>query len=230
MKKFVSLFAVLVLCASLVCPVYAAEFVPSISDKSAPELVEGNIIKDGEELPGLEEDCLLITPVSEAKESDEIPDAAEQMLLFVYNGLKDGSMSLPYDKVGVDGKNMVIKDLFDVTWLCSDHPDIVAPAGVHVELTFDLGVAKDAKVVAMTYKHDQWNPVVEVTNNGDGTVTAVFEDFCPVVFAVSTGADQTPSDTGDNADLTLWIVLMVVAGAALVTLAVFGRKFIGKAK
>lgn len=94
----------------------------------------------------------------------------------------DGSMTLPYEKVSDDivAGNMVVRDLFDVSWRCVDHPEAIAPTGVYVELTFDLGVEKDAQVVAMTYKDEQWNPVASVVNNGDGTVTCVFENFCPV--------------------------------------------------
>lgn len=238
MKKMIALVTVLVLCAIAVCPVLAAEFVPSISDKNAPEIVptideQGNpviaiVLENGETVDYVEEDCLVVTPVSGAKTSAEIPDAAEEMLLKVYEALANGSMQLPYEKLGdnIDPENMVIRDLFDASWLCGDHPEAVAPAGVHVQWTFDLGVGKDTKVYAMTYKHDQWNPIVDVVNNGDGTVTCTFEDFCPIAFVTEVGTDVPPSETGDAADVALWTALLAVSAVALVAVLVLRRKFV----
>lgn len=225
MKKLICMLTVVVLCIALACPVLADEFVPSISEKSAPELLSGKVVKDGQTVAELEEDCLLITPVSKANQSDKIPDDAKNMLLSVYAGLKDGTHKID----SVSSGDMVVRDLFDVTWLCSDHPEIVEPTGVHVELTFKLGVAKGEKIEVMTYKHGKWNAIVDVVNNGDGTVTCVFEDFCPVAFLVSADAEQGPSQTGDDAMLILWISLMAVAAAGLVVLAIVGRKFVKKA-
>lgn len=236
MKRLVSLFILLAMCAVLVCPVMAAEFVPSISDKGAPELVvtvdaDGNVVigqviyADGT-TSDIHEDCLVITPVSHAKKSDEIPEEAAELLLDVYKDLRKGDMEIPYGDLfaELDNKKMVIRDLFDVSWLCEEHPEIVAPAGVYVSLTFNLGVSKDTEVYVFTYKHDKWNNIVEVINNGDGTVTCVFEDFCPVAFAVPYGSDKPPAQTGDPADITLWIVLMSVSAVALAAVVVFSRR------
>ena len=105
MRRIVSLLAVLVLCISLACPVFAEEFVPSISDKNAPEIVPGKddegkpvigrILKDGKVIDYIYEGCLLITPVSQAKTSTLIPDDAEALLLDVYAKLNKGAMQLP---------------------------------------------------------------------------------------------------------------------------------------
>ena len=133
MKRGISLLVVLVFCLSLVCPVFADEFVPSITDKGAPEIVTikdnegkdaiGEIIDENGKVIGyLYEDCLVITPVSQAKTSTRIPDDAEELLLEVYDKLCDGSMSLPYEKfnANLDPAKMVIRDLFDVSWLCGE--------------------------------------------------------------------------------------------------------------
>lgn len=238
MRRIVTLLLVLVLCISLACPVFADEFVPSISDKNAPEIVPGKdpdgkptigrILKDGEVIDYIYEHCLVVTPVSQAKTSTLIPDAAEELLLDVYAKLNSGAMQLPYEKISskLDPKKMVIRDLFDASWLCEEHPEMVAPAGVTVELTFDLGIGKNTDVYVMTYKNNAWNPIVSVENNGDGTVTCVFEDFCPIAFAVQQGSSTPPSQTGDTADLTLWIALLAVSALGLVAVVVFRRKIV----
>lgn len=238
MRRIVTLLLVLVLCISLACPVFADEFVPSISDKNAPEIVPGKdpdgkptigrILKDGEVIDYIYEGCLVVTPVSQAKTSTLIPDAAEELLLDVYAKLNSGAMQLPYEKISskLDPKKMVIRDLFDASWLCEEHPEMVAPAGVTVEITFDLGVGKNTDVYVMTYKNNAWNPIVSVENNGDGTVTCVFEDFCPIAFAVQQGSSTPPSQTGDTADLTLWIALLAVSALGLVAVVVFRRKIV----
>lgn len=238
MKKIVSLVMMVALLAALACPALATEFVPSISDKGSPELVtsldeNGNVVigklvdENGNAVDDLHGDCLVITAVSRAKKSDEIPADAKEELLDVYSDLKGGDMEIPYATLfaGVtDADKLVVRDLFDVSWICSEHPDVVAPKGVYVSLTFKLGVSADTDVYVASYKNDTWNKIVSVTNNGDGTVTCVFEDFCPVAFIVPAGSDKPPVQTGDTADLTLWIVLMSVSAVALAAVVVFSRR------
>lgn len=230
MKRVVCLIAVMALCVALACPAFAAEddFVPSIPYKGAPDIVpvvdpEGNsvigIVTEKEEIIDYVEDhCLVVTPVAEAEKSELIPEDAKEQLLDLYDKLKDGTMEIPYEKHGkdLDKKDMVIRDLFDISWLCEDHPVIVAEDGVYLELIFDLGVDEDTDIYAMSYVDGEWIPVVELTNNGDGTVTVVFEDVGPVEFSVE--QKSPPAATGDQMDITLWMILMVVSAAALVVL------------
>ena len=64
-------------------------------------------------------------------------------------------------------------------------------------------------------------------NNGDGTLTCVFEDICPVVFCVEEDYHiGPPPKTGDEfgRKLPLWIALMVVSLIAIVVLVVLYRK------
>ena len=238
MKKLLCFVIVAIICVTAVFPAFAAdEFVPSISDKGSPVIVsvkdeEGNeylgkVIDENGEVSYFGDPCLVVTPLSEAKTSTLIPNASEEMLLFVYDELSNGNMNLPYEKVdpSIDPSKMVIRDLFDASWLCGEHPEIVAPTGVVVELTFDIGVSASTDVVVMTYKNDVWNPIVSVKNNGDGTVTCVFEDFCPIAFAVPTSEYREPVATGDTApDIMVWVAIMAAAAIAIVALLVFRRK------
>lgn len=244
MKKIMSLVLALTLLCSMVCVASAAQedFVASITYKPAPEIVpvgeeDGQVIigyiydENGNVIGKIYEDCLLVTPISQAATSDKIPDDAEALLIQVYNQLVAGSMTLPYEKVaGYNGETMVIRELVDATWLCEDStvktpcPDVVEPPKVVFQITFDLGVAAGTNVVVMTYKQSQWNPIVATKNNGDGTVTCTFEDLCPVAFAVPTKTVPTPG-TGDSSNPLLWGVLMGVSAVALVALVVvYSRK------
>ncbi len=236
MKKVISLITALLLCVSLASSVFAAEdtFVPSVPSKGAPTIVtvkdgEGKaaagIVKDasGATTGHLYDDCLLITSVAEANTSTKISADAKTALLSVYDQLNKGTMELPYAE-GIDADKMVIKDLFDVSWMCTEHPSVIASAGVTVELTFDIGVASTADVVVMTYKNGAWGEIVSVKNNGDGTITCVFEDFCPVAISIPTDANSGPSETGDNSDLVLWTVLLAASAAAVVVLVILRRR------
>lgn len=242
MKKLIALLTVFVLCAAMVLPAYAADgFTPSVTNKPAPEIVpvtdpDGKpaiaVVKDetGEIISYVYEECLVITPVAEAAASTLIPDAAEELLLDVYSKLLSGEMTLPYaEAFGLDASKMVIRDLFDVTFLCNsesavDHPTILEPKGVTIEIVFDLGVAADVDVYTMTYKNDAWNAVVSTTNNGDGTVTVVAEDFCPVSFSVETEDEpvKPPVQTGDDSgqQLMLWGGVALICLIAVVALTV----------
>ena len=229
MKKILSFIIVAIMCLTAVFPAFATGgvFVPSIEQKPNGQTGDILILENEEVIETVDGLCLVITPVSEAKTSTLIPDAAEEMLLDVYEKLSNGSMVLPYEKVdaSIDPSKMVIRDLFDASWLCEEHPVIVEPKGVVIEVTFNLGVAANTDVVVMTYKNGEWNPIVSVENNGDGTVTCVFEDFCPIAFAVPTSEYREPVETGDNApSVMVWVAVMAVAALAVVALLIFRRK------
>lgn len=244
MKRAIGLLLMLTLCISLSCPAFAAEnsFVPSITYKGEPEIVPtedeegkpviGIVREDGKKneeeealLSYVYQPCLVITPVAEAESSAAIPDEAAETLLYVYEELSSGRMKLPYDKAeNYKGETMVIRELLDASWLCGvgsdhDHPTQVAPEGVVLEITFDLGVQPEDKLIVMTYHDGEWEPIAEAINNGDGTVTCVFEHLCPVAISVAQGA---AANTGDSFSFMPWVVVMIAALAALVV--VFTRK------
>lgn len=223
MRRMICLLGVLLVCATLVCPALAADtFVPSVSYKDGPKVKSADL---GGTNVG---DCVVVTSIAEAEDkSTDITQDARDLLLDVYKKLSDGSMKPP-----VDG--YVIRELVDVSFKqtsCVEnaehtHEEELAKDGTTITIKFDLGVAKSTKVVVMTYTNGTWEEIESVTNNGDGTVTCVFEHFCPVAFCVEQGAEVPPSQTGDEAgqNMFLWIGLMVVSLAAIVVLVVLGRK------
>ena len=232
-----SVITILALLCSMICTVSAAQedFVASITYKDAPEIVAigtengqtiiGNVMDaQGDVIGKITDKCLVVTPIAKATTSPDIPDAAEEVLLDVYGDLVNGDMKLPYEKLAAyNGQNMVIRELLDVSWICTHdgehHANVVEPTGVTFSITFNLGVPAGVEVSVMTYKNDQWNPIVSSVNNGDGTVTCVFEHLCPVAFSVPTGSVPTPP-TGDAANPMLWGAMMAASAVVLVALVV----------
>lgn len=221
MKKFISMLAVLVLCLSVACPAFATNtFVPSIPNKDNPE-IKGPVElvdKDGKVIDTMDEGCLVITPVSEAETSEEIPDDSRKLLLEVYEKLLDGSMKLP------GGKNLVIRDLFDASLICTDgHKEQLAKDGILIRLPLGVDVPVGTELVVMAYVNGKWINAESVVNNGDGTVTCILEEICPVVIAVPESFNP-PSQTGDTSGIFIWVAVMAVSAVALVVLMIYRRK------
>lgn len=237
MKKFICFITAVMLCISLASFAFAAEveFVPSISYKGAPDIVEitddegnpaiGTIVDANGEITGyVPVDHLLITPLAEAETSTKIPADARDELLFVYDEMEKGNMKLPYGK-DVDASKMIVRDLYDVSWICNDgHKEMVAQPGITVTLTFNIGIPANTDVVVMTYINNTWSEIVSVKNNGDGTITCVFEDFCPVAISVPVPGQGGSSDTGDKSNIMLWAVLLGVSATAVVVLVALRRR------
>lgn len=236
MKRVLVFFAVIAMVLSMCLSASAAGFAPSVNNKPAPPVEDildgsgktalGSIIDNVGKIIGyLYEECLVITPVSEAETSDKIPEAAKNLLLDLYKKLTNGEMKLPYEKYDpqMNAGNMVIRDLFDISLLCKDHPEVLAQHGNKAVLTFDLSVGADVEVVTMVYVNGQWQPAVSTKNNGDGTVTCVFEDIGPVAFSVrSEDHADKPEQTGDISSMP-WMILGSCALLALVAVTVVYR-------
>lgn len=222
MKKGIIAIALLAICLSLICPAFAAEdtFVPSISYKDGPEIIEAKLETDDVEA------CLVVTSLKGAAEkSTDISQEARDLLVEVYEKLNSGEMKLP------TGEGFVIRELVDVSWKqvgCVEqehtHEEDLKKEGVTVTIALDMGVDANTDILVYAYRDGKWEPIESAKNNGDGTVTCVFEHFCPVAFAVreQTGGSQT----GDTArsSLVLWGVLMAVSMVAIVVLAVSRKK------
>ena len=244
MKKVICLLAALVMMLSIAMPAFAAEntFVPSIDYKPDPEIVpvqdeKGEdyigVIRDanGEILSYVGHGCILITPVAYIWDEEiEVSEPVRELLQYLYDALSSGDMTIPYDKheADLDPANMVIRDLFDVRWVCDEHREMVEKEGVVFEITFDMGVVADAQLYAMTYDEEtkEWTPVVELVNNGDGTVTCTFEHLCGVEFSMPVAAANAAVnvETVENGNATPWIVTLLAAAGAAVGVLVSKKK------
>ena len=252
MKKILSLVLVFVMLAVPFAVVASANFVPSIGYKPAPVIkyeeddegnkIIGHVVDPNGNILSIEyHDCLVITPVSEAKTSEKIPADAAELLLKVYDDLSADDMKLSTlsDKLndmvaedlgkGKDADDLVVKDLFDITVLCDELKEKLAPVGNTLTLTFEVSVAENVPVYVMTYKNDKWAPVVEAVNNKDGTITCTFEDFCPVAFLVPTsGGSNVKPEPGDTTNNVVWAIVMISAVALITVLLVVNRKSLKK--
>lgn len=234
MKNLIVLSLVLLLTLSILAPgVTAQEFVPSIGYKDSPEIIEDEdgiigIIRDenGEIIDYVPAECLWITHISNVYTCPTIPEHSRQTLIYVYTELSEGRMELPAEKLSPDLEpdELVIRELFDASWLCEDHPEILEPKGVTIEISFRVNIPADQTLYVMSYKHGEWNPIVFQRNNGDNTVTCIFEDFCPVAFIV--GEDQDAPATGHELDRStvVWLLMFGASSVALIAMVANRRK------
>lgn len=195
-------------------------FVPSIPYKDGPDIEEGEM--DGEDVG----DCLVITTITEAKEkTTDITQEARDLLLEVYEEIKNGDMELPLDE------DYVVRELVDVSWketTCVEpehgHKEWLEEEDTTLTVTFDLGVGPEEEVIVLVYINGEWVEAVSVINNGDGTVTVVFEDICPVAFCVEKryAPPQTGDETGNK--LYFFAALMGAAILGLIGLLVWRKK------
>lgn len=224
MRKLMCLLCVLFLGLTLVCPVLAATdtFVPSISYKNGPDVESA--VMDGENVTG----CVVVSSIKDAKEkSTDITQEDRDLLLDVYQKLSNGSMKLPLTG------DYVIRELVDVSYEnagCVNpphgHKEELEKDGTTITITFDLGVHKSTEVAVLSYVDGAWVAAKSVKNNGNGTVTVVFEDICPVAFCIDADAEDVPAKTGDavGQNLGLWIGLMAVSLMGIVALVVLRRR------
>ncbi len=225
MKRAISLAIALVMIFAFACPAFAAdnEFVGSITYKDSPVLVSAEM--DGER----HDSCIVVTSIAQAKaKTTDITQEERDLLLEVYEKLNDGSMD-----PGL-GDDYVIRELVDINFkhaacrqITEHQPKIeeLAKPDVTITLTLGLGIAASDDIIVKAYKEGKWVDI-PTTNNGNGTVSCTFEHFCPVLFAVKGGSTSVPPQTGDVAgqQLALWISLMVVASAGVVTVIVLASR------
>ncbi len=196
MKKIISLVIALIMVLSMGATAFAANFTDSIEDSFGA--INARILRNG----GVVEhiifgpSCLIVTHISEVDEAHPAVTEEAKFLEEIYKKLLSGEMKIPYEKAGFNSDNMSLIDLYDATFLCQEHPDMLVPVGTTVEITFRVNVEKDENVCVMIYKNSEWIPAESVKNNGNGTVTVVFEHLCPIAFAVETASGS--GSTGES--------------------------------
>ena len=251
MKKLFTLSLALILALVRTVSVSAAPFVPSITNKGAPDLIVIDTINgkdvvgfitdpDGNKISTEYKDCLIITSITEALNNDDIPDKIRVPLIDVYNEFKDGkklSDACPelsdIVKEGWDKDktpdDLVIKDLFDISHDCDDIANHFNNGNM-LDLTFDLGISGGTFITAIVYIDGKWVPVKDCINNGDGTVTVKFTEICPVAFLVpgnGQNIDIVSPTTSDMSGIILWGSVMVASLLAIVALIVYRRRVNG---
>ena len=223
MKKGITAIALLALCLSLICPALATEdtFVPSISYKDGPEIIEA------EQKEEAVKPCLVVTSLKAAVEkSTDISQENRDLLMEAYEKLNSGEVKLP----GSEG--YVIRELVDISWKqvgCVEekhtHEDDLNVEGVTVTIELEMGIDANTDLLVYSYHDGQWEPVKVAQNNGDGTITCVFEHFCPVAFCVKTNQDNDQTGDITAQSMLLWIALMVVSATTIAVLSYNRRKY-----
>lgn len=219
MKRFASILFVLVLCVSLAAPAFAEDiFVPSIGYKDGPIIVEATADEENVK------PCLTVTSIKGAQEkTTDITQADRDLLLDVYAQLSSGAMKLPLGDV-----SYVVRELVDVSFTATgcqadhDHAKWLAKKGNTATIKFDLGIDAGVEVTVLAYVDGQWIFADSSVNNGDGTLTVVLEDICPVAFVLADGPVTQPDDSGSL--LWLWILLVVLLLAVLIFFLIFWKR------
>ena len=225
------LVTALCLCTSLSAFANAVEFVPSINYKPAPEVTET--------LPEGHEDCIVVTPVSEADTSEDISaeDAAELKQLYADLTAEGTKLSeecpdlnaVVADKLGENktADDLVVRDLFHIGADCDDLTAYLEEDGT-AKVTFASTVAQGESVFAMMYVDGAWK-VVDVVNNQNGTITVSVTEWGTLAIMVPASADSDDTQTGESTNTVLWVVVMGVAVAAMVlSIAVYRRRVSAK--
>lgn len=256
MKKIISSVLALLLLFSVSINCFAAvDFVESITYKPTPDIVitededgdevigyvrdeEGNIVST-EHDNCAHKDCIIITPVSEAKTTTEISRETADSLLKEYNNLLDPSTKLSDVCEGLDEKikeetknqygadDMVVRDMFNITEVCDNIKLHIDKDGYTFEITFNVGIGEDDYITSMIFSDGKWVPIERMINNGDGTVTCYFQTLGHIAFLVPTDTATNVPATGDTSvqnDILLWVVIMAVSFCALIVLAVINRR------
>ena len=248
MKKLFAASLAIILALVLTISASAAPFVPSITNKGAPDLIVIDRINgkdvvgfitdpDGNKITTEYLDCIVITPITKVLNGESVPDEIKKPLLDVYNEFKDGlkiSDACPelndivkeqWDK-DKTADDLVIKDLFDISHDCEDLTKHFNNGNI-LELTFNVGIANGTFITAMVYVDGKWVPVKDCINNGDGTVTVKFTEICPVAFLVpgnGQNIDIVSPTTSDASQIILWGSVMAVSLLAIVALLVIRRR------
>lgn len=221
MKKVLIGLFTFVLALSLISPVCAEDFTPSISGGKIPGIVTEN--KDGKEVVGyVVEDatgevlstvytgCLYVVSLQDAQDpTSDISAAHRNELIDLNEKFSKGEINL--------GDGLVARDLF-LADLIDDCKDWLEKPGTSLTITFEMNVAAGTDLQVATFINGQWQFVKKVVINNDGTVSVTFEDLCPIVFLVKEKAPLKPggTDTGDKTNVAL--LLAMLAGSALVLL------------
>lgn len=214
-------------------PIARLAFVPSITYKDGLEITDGDTnieTIDGTSWGDGIDACVVVTSIAQAIEkSTDISQDDRDLLLELYEALAKGEMELPLKS------GYVIRDLVDISFEYDDcrcieehgHKDeCLAEDGVTLTLTFDMDVPASAHVTVMAYVDGDWSAIKSVVNNGDGTVTCIFEDICPVAFVVDETGNADGPLTGDAMGQNMWIWMTVMAAcvAGITILLLMKRK------
>ena len=157
------------------------------------------------------QDCIIVTPIEDVSDSFYMTSEDKLAMKEFDEGIKNGEIilsekspelnNLVKEKFGSEATadELSLLELIDVKVICHELSEHLPPENTTVTLTFDVKAAADQEVFVVTYKHGEVVLADNVINNGDGTVTATFENFCPVAFFVKDAATEVVGGEGECA-------------------------------
>ena len=241
MRKGICLLLALVLCAVLVSPAFAVDFVPSITYKPTPDVHNATLViprpadatvPEGDPVEETEQEhvggCIVVTSIIQAEEkTTDIAQEDRDLLLDVYDQLVKGEMTLPMPE------DYIVRELLDISWeelgcIQDGHPheDELQKEGVVVKIHFDLDIKPEDELKIYAYHDGKWDEVQILELTEDGNAVCLFEHFCPVAFCVKNEKNTDPTGDLSAENLLLWIVMLSVSTAAVVVMSVNRRKFV----
>ena len=216
MKKIISILMVLALCMSIGFGTLASEFVPSISYKDGPEVIDASL--NGEDVSC----CLTVTTIKGAEnKTTDITQAERDELLSIYAKLTSGEMKLPLKN------KYVIRELLDLSFMynaCrnnSSHEtkeDVLKQDGTTLTANFNLSIAQSENLKVLVYVNNEWKAVKASEINEDGTVTVEFEEICPVAFCIETESEVVAPEADNNLGSIIAFVTAIVAVVSTIVL------------
>ncbi|MCD7832271.1 MAG: hypothetical protein LUI01_08450 [Firmicutes bacterium] len=103
-------------------------------------------------------------------------------------------------------EDYVVSNLFDVTFAGTEAKTVedTLDKGGSVKLTFNIGIEKGKKCYIATKCYDVWVVLSDeqVKNNGDGTITVLFYDFCPIAVIEVAEVAESGATTDTDANTT----------------------------
>lgn len=268
MKKIVTFLLTLTLFASMSLSAFATSgtFVPSITQKGAPQVVTtGDKTEDGVDIIAIVIDkntgevvyrvpvgSFIITALTELDNASHLTKEDIELLRTIYKEFSEGTKTLSetteelnklvqkYFNGEKTADDLVIKDLFDLTVVSEELANYLAQEDTRLILTFDMNLEPGQFVTIMTFKNNEWVIAEDIVNNGDGTVTAAFKNFCPVMVLVE-GAEadapavseppaedtvetMDPVESDTSAAFPWWIILIIAVIAIVAVVAAKTRK------
>ncbi len=198
MKKVLAICLVMMMVLGMSTAVFAAPagFVSSPSNNDAPRVI------------GFEpanKDCDAELVIISYGDRDKLPEDQRNEFEQAYESLKDSDRP--------------IKDLFYVTYKgCDDHDGHKG-----FKIVLDAGDLKDFDDLIWMDDEGNWHSVNGARINADGHLEFTLEELdCPLAIVVK-GA--TSPQTGDNNNIYIYGILMVVSAAAVVVLVVKSKKY-----
>lgn len=234
MKKIISSVLVIILIFSLALTCLAADTIPSVEAKSAPELTPINAenpdviaqIKTSSDTKDVIKDDLSIIAFAD---KETAPEAIKNNLTKAFNDINEGKLDKIITKAAkainkdYTSKNLIATDLFELSLSAEAQAELKNSNGGYISVKFKVAKAP-AAVLHLNTETNEWLNVgsENIIDNKDGTVTVNFSSLCPVIFLSVN--ENAPVEESNNTWLIVVICVIAVALIVIVVVCVNNSK------